>query len=82
MNAVDNDGHTPLFRAAEKGFVEMASTLIQIGASVTITAKDGRSALHWAALFGNLPILSLLLANGAKTDGVDLSGKTPLICAA
>ncbi len=82
MNALDNDLHTPIFRAAGRGFAEMTSVLIQAGAEVKIKDKDGRSPLHWAALYGNLPVLSMLLASGAETDATDLSGKTSLMCSA
>lgn len=43
---------------------------------------DGHSALHWAALKGNLRAMLLLLRSGARVDAQDNWRFTPLIRAA
>jgi ankyrin repeat protein len=43
---------------------------------------DGRSAIHQAAARGDLPLLTLLIKNGARVDAEDRYGETPLYFAA
>jgi ankyrin repeat protein len=43
--------------------------------------KDGDTLLHWAALFGQSEITSLLLQHGAQVDAKDDAGFCPLHCA-
>src|SRR5579864_3484979 len=53
--------------------------LLSQGADVNAAQGDGMTALHWAALNGDLKTTNLLLAAKAKTDVVTrLGGYTPL----
>ena len=49
---------------------------------LNILSKDGGSALHHAALFGNESLVNLLIDKGAKIDLAGGIGTTPLHCAA
>jgi len=53
VNEVDNEGLTPLHRAAISGCSkEMVKLLISMGADTKITDKSGRTALQYAARHG------------------------------
>ncbi|XP_063934841.1 myotrophin-like isoform X2 [Zophobas morio] len=45
------------------------------------TAFEGRTALHYAADYGQVEMISLLISKGAKVDAEDCYSMTPL-CAA
>lgn len=53
-----------------------------IGASLSLTDKEGLTALSWACLKGHLPVVRCLVENGAATDHADKNGRTPLDLAA
>ncbi|KAI1724308.1 EGF-like domain-containing protein [Ditylenchus destructor] len=88
-NALAKRIETPLMRCALTGprAVPIADQLIQCRADVNLTGdKDAmncnrRTALHLAALVNNVPMIHLLLKNGANKDATDSEGKTPLILA-
>ena len=49
--------------------------LLEKGAQIDfVTKKNGRTPLMWAAFRGNLPMLELLLSEGAKKDLEDNEG--------
>ena len=77
LNAVDENGFTPLMAAALHGHVEAVRALIAGGAHVD-RAHMGKTALHAAALADRAEIARELLNAGASADVVDHSGITPL----
>ena len=50
MDIPNKDGLTPLFLAVMAGDLEIAQLLLNHGASVHLTDKDGDTCLHFAAL--------------------------------
>ena len=74
LDAVDSNGHTPLFRACERGHTEVVLVLSHAGASVDLHDNSGRSCLHWAASGGHSNICSSLLHHGLPVDSVDNGG--------
>ena len=52
--------------------------LVDSGANASLTNKYGRTALHYAAMSGNLEACSILLSAGAEPDSKDRCGMTPL----
>jgi cytohesin len=55
----------PLLWAAYQGNLEVAQILVEAGAALSATDKDGRASLHLAAYQGHLEVVKLLLENGA-----------------
>jgi ankyrin repeat protein len=69
----------PLADAVMHGDLAAAQALLGQGADVNAAQGDGMTALHWAALNGDLKTTNLLLAAKAKTDLVTrIGGYTPL----
>lgn len=50
--------------------------------SVDVKDANGLTALHWAAAYGQVTSVQLLLANGAEVDVTGPEGETPLLMAA
>jgi ankyrin repeat protein len=80
----DDWGRTPLMVAATLGAVEVADTLLSGGADPTVKDDVYRdTAIHYAAIAGQLDVVALLLAEGIPIDfpsGHD--GESPLHYAA
>ena len=57
--------------------LEIARALIAAGADVNATQQGGWTALHAAAVHGNLPLVRLLLEAGAKAGMKNDAGQTP-----
>ena len=73
VNAMNVFGATALIAAAAAEDMDSVRLLLDAGANVNAGPNDfiwggGRSALMWAAFYGNEPLLKLLLERGAK-DG-------------
>lgn len=75
-NLVDFEGLTLLHRSAISGGLEMTEILIE---KIDVNAKDltKRTALHYACMKNNLPIVEILLKNGAHVDIYDKFWKRP-----
>ena len=52
MIAVDEDGWTGIMMAAEGGHLTCLQLLVDRGADVNATSKDGRTAIAWATTMG------------------------------
>jgi ankyrin repeat protein len=69
----------PLADAVMRGDVATVQALLGQGADVNAAQGDGMTALHWAALNGDLATTNLLLKAKAKTEAVTRMGSyTPL----
>ncbi|KAM0446010.1 hypothetical protein ACHAO4_009598 [Trichoderma viride] len=77
MNIGDNKLRTPLHLAVEYELEDAVRILIQAGAKVNTTAKDGSAPLHVAVKQKQKRILEMLLRNGANKEAMDLDGRTP-----
>ena len=55
--------------------------LLEYEADVSITDRDGWSALHFAAQNGHTELISILLQGNAQMDAQTKYGRTPLHCA-
>jgi hypothetical protein len=80
-NAPDRMGNPPLLAAARKGLPWVA-VLVERGAIVRATGREGESALHMACRAGSEPerpeVASFLLQRGADVNASTRAGSTPL----
>jgi hypothetical protein len=80
------DGTAPMARtlpeAAFQRRTEEVRKLLRAGAPVDGVSSDGRTALHFAVMVNELPMVEVLLAAGARPDLADAFGDVPLHFAA
>ena len=81
-NALDKDGHTPLYGAAAKGQTDVAKELIARGGDVNRPGFDNVTPLQIAVTNGHSPAAKELIAKRADHRVVDARGQTPLHLAA
>ncbi len=84
VNALDDDGMTPLHCAAQAGQAYAARLLVRRGAMQEARGRalGGRTPLHVAAMNGHPEVCAVLLDAGADIEARDGTGNTPLISAA
>lgn len=78
----DEDGYTPLHRAAYSGHVEVVSALLSGGAKVNSRTIDGWTPLHSACRWSHVAVAGCLLQHGAELNAQTNGGLTPLHLAA
>ncbi|XP_033173149.1 ankyrin repeat domain-containing protein 49 [Drosophila mauritiana] len=78
VNAKDNDGYTPLHRAAYNNFVDMAKLLLQYRANPNARTELGWTPLHSACKWNNADCAHLLLQFGADVNAESDGKQTPL----
>lgn len=64
--------------AAEKGHLEVVTILLDSGVNVDAIGPNGKTALHYAALAGQVHTVQSLLNSGASSDLKTTAGLTPL----
>lgn len=74
----DNNGRTPLFHAAEAGFLQIVKLLLKSGANTNWTDLQGRTALFSAVESKVFAIVESLIENNATIDARDHHGQTAL----
>ena len=72
-----SDGVTPLMVAADMGNEAFAQALVAMS-DVNAADAQGRAALHFAAKTGSLPIVRILVRNGANAEAVTKEGDSVL----
>ncbi|XP_038154039.1 ankyrin repeat domain-containing protein 49 [Cyprinodon tularosa] len=78
----DEDGYTPLHRAAYSGHLEVVRTLLAAGSTVNHRTIDGWTPLHSACRWSHVAVASCLLQHGAQLNAQTNGGLTPLHLAA
>lgn len=81
VDAVDEEGDTPLILCGRHNKAEYASELIAKGAKVNLQNKVGESALHAAAQYGALETVKVLVKAGGNINLMDSKFKSPFILA-
>jgi len=81
LNAKNPPGQTPLWKAAEKGRLEIARALLILGADPAIGDNENTLPVHIAAKGGNTELFDLLLSKGFDINIKDDGGITPLFYA-
>src|SRR5258708_10197013 len=72
--AADRHGNTALMGALFKGETNIATTLLDTHCDIDQTNNAGETALSFAALFGRLDMIPVLVAHGANATHVDALG--------
>lgn len=78
-NAEDQDGVTALMHSAMESQWYLVAILVANKANIEYKDHKGRTALHWAASYGDASTVSALLDCGACVDDVDDLQWTPLM---
>lgn len=81
-DAVDDDGYTPLHRAAYSNNVEIAKILLEHGANVNAKTEFEWTPLHSAVKWSNAECAALLLQHGTDVNAVSQGQQTALHIAA
>ena len=82
IDVQDEDGYSPLHRAAYNGHTVMVEFLLERGAELCARTKDGWQPLHCAARWNNPEVASLLLQAGCDVNAATNGGQTALHLAA
>lgn len=78
VNARDDEGLTPLMRAARNNDQQALEMLLRYGADPRLAANDGNTALHFAAAKASVQNIQSLIAAGAIVAAKNNSGETAL----
>ena len=83
INRKDAVGRTPLHIAAEKGYLDVAMFLIEMGANVNVTDANGNTPLIFIIhKTRDMEIIKRLLEKGAAVNTQNRTGETALMYAA
>ncbi|KAH9148620.1 hypothetical protein AeRB84_008070 [Aphanomyces euteiches] len=78
LNYRNEDNETALYKASEKGNLEVVKLLLFHKAKIETKTCDGKTALSIASANGHLEVVMELLKCGASVDNTDRNGMTPL----
>ncbi len=82
MIAIGTSCTTPMLGAFKFGDIEVARTLLDLGAPVDFADGNGITMLGRAVLNNDIEMARILIARGATVNVVDKMGMTPLLWAA
>ncbi len=76
----DQPWQTPLHKAAEDGNLELAQTLLRLGADPGLRDhRFGSTPLGWARYFGHQPLIDLLEPLTTPAPAVSARGQHPAV---
>ena len=82
MIAIGTSRTTPMLGAFKFGDIDVARTLLDLGAPVDFADGNGITMLGRAALNNDIELARLLISRGANVNAIDKLGMTPLLWAA
>ena len=82
VNAINNDGETPLFIAVLKNNIYVSELLLDAGALPDKGTNEGDCPIHAAAENGNEHMVDVLIRHGANVNCRNQDGETALIIGA
>ena len=82
MIAIGTSRTTPMLGAFKFGDIEVARTLLDLGAPVDFADGNGITMLGRAALNNDIEMARLLISRSANVNAIDKLGMTPLLWAA
>jgi len=74
-----DDASAPLHLALMNGHGDLARTLVERGADVSVRDKNGRTPLHCASYSGHVDMARMLAERGADISARAQDGRTPLL---
>ena len=81
-NAPDENGRTPLYWAAQKGYIEIVKILAPFSDNPNAADEDGKTPIFEAANRGHTAIVKFLVPLTSNANTPDKDGCTPIHCAA
>ncbi|KAI1197745.1 hypothetical protein F5X97DRAFT_171694 [Nemania serpens] len=78
----DPENRTVLSWAAQRGWLEIVKTALELGSKINHADESDRTALSYAAQYGHAEVAEILMARGAVPFIVDIFRRTPLSYAA
>jgi ankyrin repeat protein len=81
-NGAQPNAKTQLMAAALMNRPEVAQRLLRGGLSANVKDRDGDTALAYAAQWGNVEVVKVLIAHGADVNNTNVRGEKPLHWAA
>jgi len=82
INAVVENGTTPLMKASHTGEGAVVRTLVAAGTQLNARNADGNNALWLACVGHHLHVIDMLIESGIDIDNRNDNGATPLMYAA
>jgi acyl-CoA-binding protein len=74
----DDQGHTALHLAADRGHLQLTKLLVRGGADVNAVNSDGDTPLHLALVSENPKVAKFLMEHNANMEISNANGETPL----
>ena len=76
VNALNQQGKTPLHEAVEVNCVEVAKLLLDYGADLNAkTGDEGHNALYYAVMHGHIEMTKFLMDQGADLEATSVGGR-------
>lgn len=80
LDSRDKSGNTPLLHAIRSGNTGAVAILVRMGSILSVVNNENAGVLHYAAAYGSVDIMRLLMAaniRGVDVRSRDLHGRTP-----
>ena len=81
INAQDGTGQSALLLASHNGNMDSVEFILNHGADVYLSSRDGNTPLIQASADGHISVVKKLIERGARMDVSQKDGRTPIIAA-